>query len=52
VTVSIQAAEIFDMERFSPKKLSSVNVQEQYQVKILNTYAELDNLSDSVDISN
>jgi hypothetical protein len=42
---------MFDMERFNPKKLNDVEVKEQYQVKIKNTFAALENLDNDVDIN-
>jgi hypothetical protein len=39
------------MERLNIKKLNDVEVQEQYQVKISNRLAVLENLDNDVDIS-
>jgi hypothetical protein len=47
----------YDMERINLKKLNDVEVKEQYQVKISNRFAAVENLddddsdSDDVDIS-
>jgi type II secretory pathway component PulK len=40
----------FDMEELSLKKLNDVEVKEQYQVKISNRFAALENVDDDVDI--
>jgi hypothetical protein len=34
LAVSKQAAQIFDVERFNPKKLNELEVRKQYQIKI------------------
>ena len=49
--VSKQAAQKFDMERFSLRKLNELEVRKQYQIKISNRVAVLENLSDSEDIN-
>jgi hypothetical protein len=57
LSLNKQAALKFDMERFNPKKLSDVEIKEQYQVKISNGFAAVENLDhdddddDVVDIS-
>jgi hypothetical protein len=48
--VSKQAAQKFDMQGFCLRKLNDVKVKEQYQVKISDRFAALENLDDSVDI--
>jgi hypothetical protein len=49
--VSKQAARKFDAERFNLKKLSELEVRKQYQLKISNTFAVLENLNVSEDIN-
>jgi len=39
------------MKRVNLKKLNDVEVKEQYQVKISNRFAALENLDDDVDIN-
>jgi hypothetical protein len=39
------------MKRVNLKKLNDVEVKEQYQVKISNSFAALENLDDDVDIT-
>jgi hypothetical protein len=51
LSVSKQAVQKFDMEKFNPKKVNNVEVKGQYQVKILNMFVALDNLDDNVDIT-
>jgi hypothetical protein len=41
----------FDMDRFNLQRLSDVEVKEQYQVKISNSAAALENSDDDVDIN-
>jgi hypothetical protein len=43
LSVSKQAAQKFDMERFNLKKLNDVAVKEHSQVKMLNRFAALEN---------
>ena len=38
------------MERFNLRKLSELEVTKQYQIKIINKFAALENLNDSEDI--
>jgi hypothetical protein len=40
-----------DIERFNLKKLTEVDVTEQYQVTIRNRFAALENLKDNGDIN-
>jgi hypothetical protein len=49
--VSIQAAEKLDMRRFDLRKLNDAEVKEQYQVKITNRFAALENFDDNVDMN-
>jgi hypothetical protein len=46
-----RAAQEFDMQRFSLKKLSEVEVGENHKLKVSNRSAALENLHDSWDIS-
>jgi hypothetical protein len=50
LTVSKQATQKFDMERFNLKKLDEVEGKE-YQIEISNRFAALANLDDDVDIN-
>jgi hypothetical protein len=47
LAVSKQAAQKFDAERSDLKKLSKVEVREQYQLHISDRYAVMENLDDS-----
>jgi hypothetical protein len=49
--VSKQAAQKFDLERFNLGKLDELEVRKQYQIKISNRFAALENVSDSEDIN-
>jgi hypothetical protein len=51
LAVSKRATRKFDMERFNLKKLNEVESEEQYQVKIPDRFAALENLYDDVDIN-
>jgi hypothetical protein len=51
MAVSKQAAQKFDAERFNLRKLSEIEIREQYQIKISNRCAALKNLNDSEDIN-
>jgi hypothetical protein len=48
--VSKRAMQKFGMERFHSKKLNEEEGKEQYQVKISNRFAALENSDDDVDI--
>jgi hypothetical protein len=50
LTISKQAAQNFDGERFNLKKLNELEIRKQYQIKISNRFAALENFSDSEDI--
>jgi len=50
LTVSKQAAQKFDGERFNLRKLNELEVMKQYQIEITNRFAALENLSDNEDI--
>jgi DNA repair ATPase RecN len=52
ISVSKQARQKFDLERFDLKKLDDVEVKEKYQVEISNRYAGLERLDESFDINN
>jgi hypothetical protein len=51
LTVNKQAAKKFDVERFNLRKLNELEVRKQYQIKISNRYAALENLNDGEDIN-
>jgi len=51
LTVSKQAAQKFDVERFNLRKLSEIEVRKQYQVKVSNSFAALEDLNDSEDLN-
>jgi hypothetical protein len=51
LAVSKQAAQKFGIKRFNLSKLNELEVRKQYQIKILNRFAALGNLSDSDDIN-
>ena len=46
-----QAAQKFNVERFNHRKLSELEVRKQYQIKISNRFAALENLSGNKDIN-
>jgi hypothetical protein len=52
ISVSKQARQKFDLERFDLKKLDDVDVKEKYQVEISNTFGTLESFDDSFDINN
>jgi hypothetical protein len=45
-----RVAEKLDMQRFDLRKLSDAEIKEQYQVKITNRFATLENFDDNVDM--
>jgi len=51
LAVSQHGGQKFDVERFNLRKLNELEVRKQYQIKILNRFAALENLSDSEDIN-
>jgi len=51
LTVSKQAAQEFDGERFNLMKLNNLEVRKQYQIKISNRVAALEELSDCKNIN-
>jgi hypothetical protein len=50
LSVSKRVAETFDMQRFDLRKLNDAEVKEQYQVKITNRFAALENTDENVDM--
>ena len=50
LTVSKQATQKFDMERFHLRKRNKMEVIKHFHIKISNMFAALENLSDSEDI--
>ena len=44
LSVSKQASQKFHVERFNIKKLNKLQVRKQYEIKISNRFADLDNL--------
>ena len=46
-----QAAEKFEVARFNFRKLSEMEVRKQYQIKLSNRFAALENLNDREDIN-
>jgi len=50
LTVSKQAAQKLDVERFNLRKINDLEVKKQYQINMSNRFAALENLSDSKDI--
>jgi hypothetical protein len=51
MSVSNRVAEKLDMQRFDLRKLNDAEVKEQYQVKITNMFAALENFDDNVDMN-
>jgi hypothetical protein len=51
LSVSKRVAQKFDMQRFDLRKLNDAEVKEQYQVKITNRFAALENVDDNVDMN-
>jgi hypothetical protein len=51
LAVNKEAAQKFDAERFNLKKPSELGVRRQYQLKISNRFAALENLNGSEDIN-
>ena len=48
LAVREQAAHKYDVERFNVRKLNEQEVRKQYQIKISNRFAALENLNDSI----
>jgi hypothetical protein len=51
LAVSKQITQKFDAEKFNLKKLSELQVRKEYQIKISNRFAALENLNVSEDIN-
>ena len=51
LTVSKQAAQTFDGEKFNLRKLNELEVRKQYQIEITNRFAAFENLSNDEDIN-
>ena len=51
LALSTQAEQTFHEERFNHKILSELEVRKQYQIKISNTSAALENLNDREDVN-
>jgi hypothetical protein len=49
-TVSTQTAKKFNAERFNLKKLSELEVRKQYQLKISNRFAALEDIKENIKI--
>jgi hypothetical protein len=50
LAVSKQITKMFNVERFNIRKLSELEVEKQYQIKISNRFAAFENFSDGGDI--
>jgi hypothetical protein len=50
LAVSKQVAQKFDGERFHLSKLNDMEVKKEYQIKVINMFAALENLRDNQDI--
>jgi hypothetical protein len=50
LAVGKQAAQQFHVEKFNVRKLSELEVKKQYQIKISNRFAALENLNESEDM--
>ena len=51
LAVSKQTTQRFDVKSFNLSKLNELDVRKQYQIKILNRFTALGNLSDGEDIN-
>jgi hypothetical protein len=51
LSVSKRGAQKFDMQRFDLRKLNDAEFKEQYQVKITNRFAALENFGENVDMN-
>jgi hypothetical protein len=51
LSVSKQEAQRSDAERFNLRKVNELEVKKQYQIKVSNRFAALENRSDSEDIN-
>jgi hypothetical protein len=52
ISVSKRVRQKYDLQRFHPKKLDDIEVQEKYQVEISDRFAALESLDESFDIGN
>ena len=50
LAVSKHVTQMFDVKRFNLTQLSELEVRKEYQIKISNRFAALENLNDSRDI--
>ena len=51
LAVGKQAAQRFERQRFNLRKINEPEVREQYQIKITNRFAALENMNDYEDIN-
>jgi hypothetical protein len=51
LTISKQAAHMFDGVRFNLRKLNELEIRKQYYIEITNRFAALENLIDEEDIN-
>jgi hypothetical protein len=51
LSVIKQVATKFDMQRFDLRKLNDAEVKEQYQIKLTNRFATLENFDGNVDMN-
>ena len=51
MSVSKQAAQNFDVERFNLRELSELEIRKRYQIKISYRFAACENLNDMEDIN-
>jgi glycine betaine/choline ABC-type transport system substrate-binding protein len=51
LTISKQAAQKFDVERFNLRMLNELEVRKRYQIEISNRFAACENLNDIEDIN-
>ena len=50
MAVSKKGTQKFDIKKFTLRKLNKLDVRKQYQIKVSNGYAALENLNDGEDI--
>jgi len=51
LAVGKQAAQRFERQRFNLRKLHELEVRKQYQIKITNRFAALENLNNDEDVN-
>ena len=51
VAVSKKGTQKFDLKKFNLRKLNELEVRKEYQIKVSNVYAALENLTDGKDIN-